>query len=78
MHNCDKRRLYKDNISLAVFTIEFTEDDYSYVEGDPNARVCLEGIGQIAQPATATVSSLAQGTATGYTYLGVHNYVYVG
>ncbi|CAI8024993.1 Extracellular matrix protein FRAS1, partial [Geodia barretti] len=42
----------------------FTEDDYSYVEGDPNARVCLEGIGQIAQPATATVSSLAQGTAT--------------
>jgi hypothetical protein len=51
-----------------VFTVQFTEDDYSYVEGDPNARVCLEGIGQIVQPATATVSSLAQGTATGYSY----------
>ena len=51
-----------------VFAVQFTEDDYSYVEGDPNARVCLEGNGEIAQPATATVSSLAQGTATGYSY----------
>ena len=68
----------QDNFSLAVFTIEFTEDDYSYVEGDPNARVCLEGIGEIAQPATATVSSLAQGTATGYIYLPWCIYVYVG
>ena len=49
----------------AVFTIQFTEDDYSYVEGDPNARVCLEGVGDIAAPATATVSSLPRGTATG-------------
>ena len=51
--------------AIPVFTIQFTEDDYSYVEGDPNARVCLEGVGEIAAPATATVSSLPQGTATG-------------
>ena len=69
----DKALLFVSMLSTtAVFTVQFTEDDYSYVEGDPNARVCLEGIGEIAQPATATVSSLAQGTATGYTYLGVH------
>ena len=65
----DKALLFVHMLSTTpVFTVQFTEDDYSYVEGDPNARVCLEGIGQIVQPATATVSSLAQGTATGYSY----------
>ena len=56
----------------SVFTIQFTEDDYSYPEGDPDARVCLEGSGEIAQPATATVSSLPQGTATGAANITVH------
>ena len=36
------------------------------------AMVCLDGVGTIAQPATATISSLAGGPATGrhikYTY----------
>ena len=40
-----------------MFVIEFTQGDYSYVEGDPNARACLQGTGEIAQPATATVYS---------------------
>ena len=48
-----------------VFVIEFTEEDYSFDEGESNAMVCLQGIGEIAQPATATVSSLNTGTASG-------------
>ena len=57
------------HISFTVFTIEFTESDYSFDEGDPNAEVCLQGSGEIAQPATATVSSLQTGTATGLTHI---------
>ena len=48
-----------------VFMIEFTEEDYSFDEGAPDATVCLQGIGEIAQDATAIVSSLNTGTATG-------------
>ena len=54
-------------LCFTVFTVEFTESDYSFDEGDPNAEVCLQGSGEIAQPATATVSSLQTGTATGHT-----------
>ena len=55
-----------------MFRVRFTEEDYSYEEGDPTARVCLLGVGEIAQPATATLLSLATGTATGM-YIGFKN-----
>ena len=50
---------------LIVFTIQFTEEDYSYNEGQTDATVCLEGDGEIAQPARARILSLAVGTAQG-------------
>ena len=49
------------------FVISFTEESFSYEEEDTDTEVCLEGVGEIARPATATVSSITSGTATGYT-----------
>ena len=53
---------------IVEFVIQFTEEDYRFDEGDPDAEVCLQGTGEIAQPATATVSSIDIGTASG-TYM---------
>ena len=47
-----------------VLMVQFTEEDYSTSEGEP-AEICVEGIGQIAQPAMAIVSTTTGGTATG-------------
>ena len=47
-----------------VLLVNFTEEDYRTREGEP-ADICVEGIGEIAQPATATVSTTTGGTATG-------------
>ena len=51
-------------ILSTVFMIQFAEVVYNYVEGDPNAQVCLQGTGEIAQPARVTISSVSGGTAT--------------
>lgn len=47
------------------FVVSFAESVYSYSEGENGSEVCLNGVGEIAEQATATISSLAQGTATG-------------
>ena len=47
-----------------VLLVRFTEEDYRTREGEP-ATICVKGIGQIAQPAMATVSTTTGGTATG-------------
>ena len=41
------------------------EIEYRYEEGEPDAQVCLEGEGEIAQTASAIISSPSQGSATG-------------
>ena len=47
------------------FTVRFMEIEYRYEEGEPDAQVCLEGEGEIAQTASAIISSPSQGSATG-------------
>ena len=57
--------MFRVSFCFAAFRVSFTEKVYSYGEGDPDAEVCLVGVGEIAQQATATVSSTLEGTATG-------------
>ena len=47
-----------------VLLVRFTDEDYRTTEG-VSAEIWVEGIGQIAQPAMATVSTTTDGTATG-------------
>ena len=47
-----------------VLLVRFTEEDYRTREGEP-VEICVEGVGQIAEPAMATVSTTTGGTATG-------------
>ena len=47
-----------------MLLVHFTEEDYRTSEGEPT-NICVEGVGQIAQPAMATVSTTIGGTATG-------------
>ena len=51
-----------------VLLVRFTEADYRTREGEP-AEICVEGIGEIAQPAMATVSTTTDGTAIGRIYI---------
>ena len=55
------------SLPIVVVSVQFTEDDYSFSEGESDAEVCLEAIGQVARPGevTVTVSSVPEGTATG-------------
>ena len=62
------RNAYPPRVSCvlcAEFIISFTEEMYRFAEGELSAEVCLEGVGEITQETTATLSSLAVGTATG-------------
>ena len=44
--------------------VSFVED-YRYEEGEGDTVVCVEGRGQVAHPASISVSSLTSGTASG-------------
>ena len=51
---------------FAVFVVNFVEG-YRYGEGEGDTFVCVEGRGQLAQPVTASVTSITGGTAAGKT-----------
>ena len=64
----------KFNFVFTDFVVSFVEN-YRYEEGEGDSVVCLEGVGQIAHPATASVSS-AIGTATGESWQS-RNFLYL-
>ena len=49
-----------------VFRVFFTEEDFTYGEADQLTPVCVDAVGRIDRDdVTATISSVATGTATG-------------
>ena len=49
-----------------VFQVFFSEVDFTYAEGDVTTSVCVDAVGRIDRDdITATISSVATGTATG-------------
>ena len=49
-----------------MFQVFFSEVDFTYGEGDVTTSVCVDAVGRIDRDdITATISSVATGTATG-------------
>ena len=49
-----------------MFRVFFTEEDFTYGEADQLTPVCVDAVGRIDRDdVTATISSVATGTATG-------------
>lgn len=57
--------LLVSNYLHADFIINFVEVEYIFEEGAPSTEVCLIGDTAIARQATARVTSVEDGTATG-------------